>query len=344
VSAEPALEPLASPSAAVAPAAAERHVSVLGQRLFVRERGEGHPLLLINGLGGNMQMWGPTEDRLSGVARTIAFDAPGTGRSRPSPVVLPMPAVARIMCRLLDELGYDRVDVLGYSLGGAMAQQLARSCPDRVRRLALAGTSCGWGSAPPEAAPLALISSPLRYFSPSFYRSTSHVLDGGCRFEDEDLADAQAAARHSHPPSMVGYAQQFLQGITWSSLHWVSTLRMPTLVLAGECDRLVPPANAVLLARRLPAARLHLLPGEGHLMLFDPQSAALPLLEDFFTAEQPGASGAWRTGVEVDDDEVVATALAEAAGAQPFKSLSRAYRAWVAVPGVRAAARRQPRA
>jgi poly(3-hydroxyoctanoate) depolymerase len=320
----------------------ERHVSVRGLRLFVRESGAGHPLM-INGLGGNVEMWGPAERRLSGMARTIVFDAPGMGRSRPSPVVLPLPAVARVICRMLDRLGHERVDVLGYSLGGVMAQQLARSAPDRVRRLALAGTSCGWGSAPPEGGPLALIASPLRYFSPSFYRHTSHILDGGSRFRDPVLADGQAAARHSHPPSVVGYAQQFLQGTTWSSLHWASTLRTPTLVLSGACDRLVPPANGLLLARRLRNSRLHVLPGEGHLMLFDPESAALPLLEDFFASERVEKSGAWTRGRDVRDDREVVAALAQAPGAQPFKLLSHAYRTWVDAPAVRAASRYLPR-
>ena len=330
------------PLAAVEPAppAVERRVSVRGLSIFVRERGEGHPLLMIMGLGGNTEMWGPAERHLAGVARTIVFDAPGMGRSRPSPVPLPLPVVARVICGLLDRLGHERVDVIGYSLGGVMAQQLARTAPDRVRRLALAGTSCGWGSAPPEAGPLALIASPLRYFSPAFYRHTSHILDGGSRFREAVLADDQAAARNSHPPSIVGYAQQFLQGTTWSSLHWASTLTVPTLVLSGACDRLVPPANGFLLARRLPNSRLHVLPGEGHLMLFDPGSAALPLLEDFFSSEQHERSEAWAGGRDVRDDHEVAAVMRDAPGAQPFKALSETYRAWVDLPAVRAASRK----
>jgi pimeloyl-ACP methyl ester carboxylesterase len=321
----------ASGSAAAEPGD-ERLVSFNGFALYVRERGAGYPLLMINGLGGNLEMWGVTQKRLSAQARTIAFDAPGMGRSRASPVALPLPAVAWMLCRLLDRLGYERVDVLGYSLGGVMAQQLARSAPERVRRLALAGTSCGWGSAPPELVPLSLISTPLRYLSKSFYRRTSHLLDGGHRFEDSELAAAQARERNSHPPSMLGYAQQFMQGTTWSSLHWAKTVQTPTLVLAGECDRLVPPANGRLLASQLPDSRLHLLPGEGHLMLFDPDSAALPLLADFFGSRLLNGSAAWSSGERVEDDADVERALRDAPGAQPLKALSAAYRGWVRTP------------
>ena len=312
-----------------------RLVSFDGFALFVRELGAGYPLLMINGLGGNLEMWGETQERLSTRARTITFDAPGMGRSRGTPLPLPLPAVSWMLCRLLDRLGYERVDVIGYSLGGVMAQQLAHSAPERVRRLALAGTSCGWGSAPPELVPLALISTPLRYVSKSFYRRTSHLLDGGPRFKESDLAARQARERNSHPPSVLGYAQQFLQGTTWSSLHWAKTVKVPTLVLAGERDRLVPPANGRLLASQLPNSRLHVLDGEGHLMLFDPESAALPLLEDFFGSRLLNASSAWTGGEVVADDAGVERALREAPGAQPMKAFSAAYRGWVRTPLVR---------
>ena len=250
-----------------------RFVTVRGLRLYFREQGDGHPLLLINGLGGHADMWGPAEERLAETSRTIVFDAPGTGRSSTSPVPIPLPAVARLLTRVLDELGHERVDVAGYSLGGVMAQQFARTAPQRVRRLALVATSSGWGSAPPDLASLALISTPARYLSPQLYKATSHLLDGGDRFRDPNLKHAQAERRNRHPPSLVGYAQQFLQGSTWSSLHWSYRLTMPTLVIGGARDRLVPAANSLLLAYRLPDSRLHLLPDEGHLMLFDPLSA-----------------------------------------------------------------------
>ena len=242
-------------------------------------------------------MWRVAQRRLAKTARTIAFDAPGTGRSRLSPVPLPLPLLARVIARMLDELGYDQVDVAGYSLGGVIAQQLAHTKPERVRRLALVGTACGWGMAPPEPEPLGLITSPLRYFSKRVYRATNHIVDGGERFKDPKLRETQALARSAAPPNPIGYAQQFLQGTTWSSLHWGATLRVPTLVLSGARDRLVPAANGLLLAHMLPNSRLHTLAGEGHLMLFDPDergvSAARGLL---LGAADYVVSDAWRSG------------------------------------------------
>jgi pimeloyl-ACP methyl ester carboxylesterase len=304
----------------------ERYVAFKGLKLFVREQGEGRPLLLINGLGGNTQMWRVAQRRLADTATTIAFDAPGTGRSRVSPVPLPLPVLAKAIGRLLDELGHDRVDVAGYSLGGVVAQQIARTLPERVRRMALVGTACGWGMAPPEPEPLALITSPLRYFSKRVYRATNHIVDGGERFKDPRLREAQARARRAAPPNPIGYAQQFLQGTTWSSLHWSRTITTPTLVLSGACDRLVPPANGLLLASMLPHSRLHTLEGEGHLMLFDPESAAYPLLESFFAAPDHEASTAWTSGREITDEQEVDTALREARGTPLVKPLAAFYR------------------
>ena len=169
----------------------DRVIKLRGLKLFIRECGEGYPLLLINGLGANLEMWRPLEERLAGAARTISFDAPGMGRSRTSPVVLTHPVYAAIICRLLDALEVDRCDVIGYSFGGTLAQQLARQAPDRVRRMALVGTSCGWGSIPPAPRALALIATPLRYYSRMVLEQTSHLLDGESAGQDAEMMRVQ---------------------------------------------------------------------------------------------------------------------------------------------------------
>jgi pimeloyl-ACP methyl ester carboxylesterase len=305
----------------------DRVVRVGRLRLMVRERGLGHPLLLINGLGGNVDMWGVAQERLAEQAHTIAFDAPGTGRSQVSPVPLPMPAFARTIVGLLDELGHERVDVLGYSWGGLAAQQLARTAPGRVRRLALAGTSCGWGSVPGDLRAIALLATPLRYYSKTFYARTSHLLDGVHDPNDRDGHSLEhAEARRRHPPTLMGYTQQLVIGSAWTSLPWLHEVQSPTLVISGQCDRLVPPVNAMQLAGQLPMSRLHRLPGEGHLLLFDPKSAALPLLGDFFAAERLDDSSAWRGGEEVRDDAVLEEAIRQSPGGQPYKAIGTTFR------------------
>jgi pimeloyl-ACP methyl ester carboxylesterase len=305
----------------------DRKISICGLRLFVRDSGGGYPLLLINGAGANVEMWGPSQERLASVARTITFDAPGTGRSRTSPVLLSHPLYAKLICRLLDYLGVECCDVLGYSFGGTIAQQLARSAPDRVRRLALVATSCGWGAVPPGGRAM------IAHYSRFMFDYATDLLDEVARDRDSETLSSQAEARRRYPPTITGCAQQCVTGGTWSSLHWISTVRAPTLVIAGERDRLVPPANALLLARHLPFGRCHLLAGEGHLMLLDPDSSAHSLLVDFFSSPTLTDSAAWSDG-SVVDDEVLAGALRNAAGVQPIRTLNSIYRRWVALPPV----------
>ncbi len=166
------------------------------------------------------------------------------------------------------------------------------------------------------------------------FEQTSYLLDRVSRERDSETIRAQADARLRYPPSVTGYTQQFIVGASWSSLHWVSTLGAPTPVLSGARDRLVPPANGALLTHFLFAARLHVLPGEGHLMLFDPASAAHELLLDYFSSVTFDDSRAWLTG-HVVDEAALRDALRHAEGIQPIKALSGVYRRSVGLRPVR---------
>jgi pimeloyl-ACP methyl ester carboxylesterase len=299
-----------------------------GLDLFVRERGEGRPLVLINGLGGNVDMWGAAEDRLAAFAQTISIDLPGCGRSPALYGPVTIARLAKVVSNALDELGHAEVDVLGFSLGGLIAQQLAHDDAARVRRLALAATACGWGSMPGSPHALALLAMPIRYHSRILYEQTKWLLSPADRELIERIG-LLTEARLRYPPSLFAYTAQLWAGALWSSLSWLPSVAIPTLVVHGDGDRLVPPANAVQLARLLPQSRLHVVPDEGHLLVFDPQSATLPLLEDFFRSETLEGSDAWRTGIAVDDDAPVDEAFAASDGAQPYRALSTAFRRFV---------------
>ncbi|HTZ05488.1 MAG TPA: alpha/beta hydrolase [Gaiellaceae bacterium] len=303
-------------------------LSAGGVEMFVRRRGTGRPVLLVNGLGANVEMLATLEERLARTAHTIAVELPGAGRSPTPRRPLSIAAIAATLVDLLDELGHEQVDVLGFSLGGVVAQQLAHDAPDRVRRLALASTACGWGSLPGTFDALTLISMPIRYHSRSLYDRTIQLASPADR-ELLTRVPGLAEARLLHPPSLLGYTYQLTAGAFWSSLPWLSSVRAPTLVLTGDGDRLVQPANGIQLARLLPESRLHVLAGEGHLYVCDPESRALPLLADFFSSKTLARCRAWTSGTEVADDETVEAAFEASSGAQPHRALSDAFRRYV---------------
>lgn len=240
------------------------------------------PLLLVNGIGANLEMWEPLRTRLG--RRSIAVDLPGTGGS-PAPVLpLSIPDSARLVLRAVDALGVDTVDVLGFSFGGCVAQELARLAPRRVRRLVLASTSCGWGSVPGSPLALALLSNPLRYYSPSFFKAAAPVLVGGRGARDERFLDRQARKRAARPPSLRGYWYQLWAASTWCSWPWLHTLQQPTLVITGDRDQVVPAANARLMAAVLPHGRLRTWSDGGHMLLLDSAFQVAPVLEEFLSA------------------------------------------------------------
>ena len=244
----------------------------------------GRPLLLVNGLGANIEMWAPFRAAL-GPRRTIAFDAPGTGGSSTPFRPLTMRELAHLAYGLLDALGVEESDLLGYSFGGAIAQEMARAEPGRIHRMVLAATTCGWGALPGDPVALVALLTPTRYyFGPATTATTAFFGDGDPR--DFAIADA---ARLEHPPDPVGYAWQLVAALGWSSLGWLHRVTVPTLVVGAERDRMVHPSTARLLARRLPDARLHLVRGAGHfLLLREHDRTTARVIETFLDTERSG--------------------------------------------------------
>jgi poly(3-hydroxyoctanoate) depolymerase len=241
-------------------------------------------MLLITGLGASLDLARPFERELTALGiQAIAFDAPGVGQSTPYRRPRRMPAVARTVELMLDALGYDRVDVLGVSLGGVVAQQLAHQAPARVRRLVLAATAPGLGGVPASPKTLMALATPRRYHQPDYYRRIAGRLYGGEARRDPDALLHGSVARFIEAPSMRGYAGQLYSITGWTSLPWLGRLRPTTLVLAGDDDPIVPLINAKILARWIPHARLHVVHGGGHLFLLERPAYMADLVARFVT-------------------------------------------------------------
>jgi len=254
-------------------------VTVEGIRLRVRIEGSGEPLLLVMGIGGNIEMWAPLIGALKG-RQTIAFDAPGTGESALPKRPLRIKDLARIAGRLLDQLDYGQVDVLGVSFGGAIAQQLAFQEPERVRKLILAATACGIGGVPGNPLTMAILLTPFRYYSRTYLELVAPYLygrGGG----DDGLSQQQRLARLHRPPNMLGYYFQMAAMAGWTSLPFLRRISQPTLVMAGTDDRILPLVNGRMLARLIPGARLYIVEDGGHLFLLDRARESAEAIQGF---------------------------------------------------------------
>ena len=257
-----------------------------GLRMRTSVRGSGPPLLLITGIGASLDLGAPFERELAARGlQVISFDAPGIGQSTPYTWPRRMPGIARTVERMLDALGYQRVDVLGVSLGGVIAQQLAHQVPARVRRLVLAATGPGLGGVPGSPRVLLSLATPRRYYQPDYYRRIAGRVYGGAARRDPDALLHGSIARFTERPTLPGYLGQLYAISGWTSMPWLRSLRQQTLVLAGDDDPIVPLINGRILARCIPHAQLHIVRHGGHLFLLESPAEMAGLVAAFLSGD-----------------------------------------------------------
>src|SRR2546427_10072274 len=157
------------PSETTRPQAETRTITASGQRLRVAIRkGDGTrtPLLLMNGIGVNLELLQQFVDTLDPAIEVIRFDVPGTGDSPVPLIPYRFSVLAWLVTKMLDQLGYQQIDVLGVSWGGALAQQFAFQYPRRCRRLILVSTGTGAFMVPGPLSALSKIATPQRSMDP----------------------------------------------------------------------------------------------------------------------------------------------------------------------------------
>ena len=257
-------------------------VEVGGQVLRVLIKpGTGTPLLIFNGIGASLELLAPFIHALGDV-EVITFDVPGVGGSALPSRPYRFSGLSRLADRMLERLGYrGPVDVLGLSWGGAAAQQFARTCPARCRRLILAATTPGVLMVPGRLALLPLMLNGRRYRDPEYLSGIAPELYGGALAREPHLILKFAA--HLKPPGRLGYFYQQLAFFGWTSLRWLLLLRQPTLVLSGKSDPLAPPINGRILSFLIPKARLRLI-DDGHFFLVTSANQVAGIVREFLRA------------------------------------------------------------
>jgi aminoacrylate hydrolase len=234
------------------------------QRHFLVRRGSGPPLLMLVGLGGRAEFWAPQIDRLAGRFTCLCFDHRTDGDRLPADPAALVGAYARDALAVLDAEGIGRADIIGHSLGGAIAQHLAIHAPERVGRLVLSAT---WaGPTEPFLALFALRQTVLQAVGPRAYLEQGGWLGNPGWWMMQNFAafmDGVAARLAAFPGVETEMAR--MAAVTAHDLRArLGEIGAPTLVICARDDAITPLPLSEELAMRIPGARLEILPTGGH--------------------------------------------------------------------------------
>jgi pimeloyl-ACP methyl ester carboxylesterase len=257
---------------------ADTSLGTVGYRLV----GTGPPLILITGYTATMESWDPRfVGALAEHYRVVIFDNAGVGRTQALPAPLTIDAMADQTSALISALGLRRPDVLGWSMGGTIAQALAVLHPAQVRRLVLCATFPGTGKIdhPAQAAVLALTSGNEREVEADLFPANQAAaqrayLMATAAYPPHDPASAATIAAQVH-------AMNVWLGGTDPAGQKTATIAAPTLIGDGTSDRLDPVANDYALAHLIAGARLKLYPDAGHAFMFQDEQAFVRLIQSF---------------------------------------------------------------
>ena len=233
-------------------------------------RGNGAPLLLIHGLGYARWGWEPVLPELAEQFDVILFDNRGIGESDAPPGPYTVAEMAADAVQVLDEAGVARAHVVGTSLGGMIAQELALAHPERVDRLVLACTTPGGQKAHPMPQVTVALMAEAATLEPAvaLRRFVENALAPATVEAHPEIVEQIMAHRLATAQQPAAWAAQASAGATFDAYDRLGALAAPTLVQHGDEDVVVDPRNADLLVELLPDARLERVPG-GHLFFWE---------------------------------------------------------------------------
>jgi pimeloyl-ACP methyl ester carboxylesterase len=277
-----------------------RFRTIHGHRRAYRLAGEGPALLLLHGIGDSSASWVEVMRELARDHTVIAPDLLGHGESAKPRADYSVAAYANGMRDLLTVLGIDRVTVVGHSLGGGVAAQFAYQYPDRCERLVLVAT----GGVAREVTPVLRIASmplaelvllPMRFLPAAL---TAPLMLQALRFAGNDITCDAAELRRvverlSDAEARIAFSRTLRSVVDWRGQ--VVTLRdrcylaeaMPTLVVWGERDGVIPLSHAALLQAAMPHSRLEVFPDAGHSPHHSDPDRFVAVLRDFLATTRP---------------------------------------------------------
>jgi len=255
-------------------------VDASSERLYFRERGSGPPLLLVHGLMVTGEMFEPVIDHLAARHRVIVPDLRGHGRGRDLPPPYTVAQLAADMACLLDHLGIASTAVLGYSQGGAIAQQLVLDHPARCNRLMLCCTyACNMATAR-EKFEGRLLPLLVRVLGPK--RIAKLIVSLGAKHMDKQQAAWLAGLIADQDRKLMVTAWQ--EAMAFDSRRRLAEIRCPTLIVAGSNDKGVPIHHAKMLHDGIAQSLLVVIDGADHTLIWTHTSELLRVVDEFLSA------------------------------------------------------------
>jgi pimeloyl-ACP methyl ester carboxylesterase len=268
-----------------------RYADINGIRIAYGVRGSGPPLVLIMGYRLSSLAW-PLDfiEALAVRFTVVIFDNRGTGASDKPTIGYEISNMARDVRGVMDHLEIQRANFLGYSMGGAIAQEFVRQFPDRVLGMVLCATMCGGARA--------------IYASPSVVR-VMRELDGlkpeeiarqiwrvtyspGYLETHRERAEDQMRREIAAPTPLHAADLQFQAFAEFDCSKALPNIQAPTLVLTGDLDQLISPRNSKIIASLIPGATLIVIPGCGHRMMWEATEQCVGFVIEFLARVHEG--------------------------------------------------------
>jgi len=244
--------------------------------IYYETRGDGEPLVLIMGLGGGSSLWWRQVAFFSKDYQVLVYDSRGVGRTDKPDTTYSMGMMVDDAAGLLESLGIASAHVYGVSMGGMVAQELALRYPKLVSSLVLGATTCGGPhAAVADQETLQKLFSIMTLSPAEVVRvSTSVTFSAGFIETHRDKVKEWLIKGAESPPSSTGFKRQAEAVAGFETYDRLPQIRVPTLVLAGTADQLIPVENSRLLASRISRAELVLFEGAGHGYLWEAEEEA----------------------------------------------------------------------
>jgi pimeloyl-ACP methyl ester carboxylesterase len=268
-----------------------QHADVNGIKIAYRVVGSGPPLILIMGYRLSSLAW--PLDFIKALAEqftVVLFDNRGTGASDKPTIGYEISNMARDVGGLLDHLEIARANILGYSMGGAIAQEFARQFPDRISSLVLCATMCGGPRATYATPSVVRVMRELDGLTPEEIARQiwSVTYSPGYLENHRELAEDQMRREIAAPTPLHAADLQYQAFAEFDCSKALPNIQAPTLVMTGDLDRLVSPQNSKFIAGLIPGARLIVIPGCGHRMMWEATEECVGLVTEFLVGVYQG--------------------------------------------------------